>query len=84
MKKLAGEGLTRIFCEGGATLSASLLRENLVDQLIVFQAGKMIGVEGLSAIGALDLMALNKAPQFDLIKTTAIGPDTMSIWQRGV
>ncbi len=80
MEVLAAEGLTRILCEGGATLAASLLKENLVDELVVFSAGKIIGAEGISAIGPLGLQSLDKAPQFRLTRTEAVGEDIMSIW----
>ena len=33
---LGAAGLTRILCEGGGTLAAALLRENLVDRLAWF------------------------------------------------
>jgi len=74
-------GLTRILCEGGGTLAASLLAENLVDELVVFTAGKVIGTEGISAIGSLDLTALNLAPRFKRVSIQAIGEDIMSVWR---
>ena len=81
MTQLADEGLTRILCEGGGTLAASLLAENLVDELVVFTAGKVIGTEGISAIGNLDLSALNLAPRFKRVSIQAIGEDIMSVWR---
>lgn len=81
MEALAKEGLTRIFCEGGGTLAAALLKEGLVDELIVFSAGKVIGADGLSAIGPLGLNALVQAAQFRLIRTEAVGQDIMSFWR---
>jgi len=81
MTQLADEGLTRILCEGGGTLAASLLAENLVDELVVFTAGKVIGTEGISAIGSLDLTALNLAPRFKRVSIQAIGEDIMSVWR---
>ncbi len=80
MTTLAQKGLTRILCEGGGTLAASLLRANLVDELIVFNAGKMIGADGLSAVAALRLAALKDAPQFGLVHQEQIGADIMTVW----
>ena len=62
MQKLAERGLTRIFCEGGGTLAASLLLSDVVDHLVGFQAGVVIGAEGQPAIGALGFGKLSEAP----------------------
>lgn len=80
LRLLAAEGLTRIFCEGGADLAAALIRAGLVDDLAQFTAGRLIGAEGRAALGALGLAALAEAPRLTLGSTTAIGPDTLSLW----
>lgn len=80
--QLGGKGLTRVFCEGGAALAASLLAEDLVDRLIVFSAGLAIGAEGLPGIGALGLDRLAKATRFDLEEVSRVGNDVMQVWHR--
>ncbi|SEQ89995.1 bifunctional diaminohydroxyphosphoribosylaminopyrimidine deaminase/5-amino-6-(5-phosphoribosylamino)uracil reductase RibD [Thalassovita taeanensis] len=82
LHELGRLGLTRIFCEGGSTLAASLLHADLVDELIGFTAGLAIGAEGLPAIGALGLAHLPEAPRFALSETRALGPDIMHRWLR--
>jgi len=82
LRQLGEAGLTRVFCEGGGALAASLLAADLVDELIGFTAGLTIGAEGLPAIGALGLDRLEAAPRFDLIETRTIGPDIMHRWRR--
>ena len=82
LAKLATHGLTRIFCEGGGGLAASLLRADLVDHLIGFTAGLTIGADGLSAIGPLGLSHLGNAPRFHLQNTQAVGPDILHTWIR--
>lgn len=79
---LAREGLTRILVEGGGQLAAGLVQNDLVDELILFQAGKIIGGEGIPAIGATGLAALIDAPPFDLVSTRPIGVDLFSHWRR--
>ena len=80
--KLGQAGLTRVFCEGGSALAASLLTAGLVDDLIGFTAGFSIGAEGLPAIGALGLADLNDARRFKLVRTQAVGADVMHHWTR--
>ncbi len=81
LEKLADYGLTRVFCEGGGALAASLIEAGLVDELIGFTAGMAIGAEGLPSVGALGLGRLDGARRFRLKKTQAIGPDLMHVWQ---
>jgi diaminohydroxyphosphoribosylaminopyrimidine deaminase/5-amino-6-(5-phosphoribosylamino)uracil reductase len=80
LTRLAGLGLTRILCEGGATLAAALIRAGLVDDLIAYTAGAMIGAEGHPALGPLHLASLQDAPRMTLISSRTIGPDTETRW----
>jgi len=79
---LGAAGLTRVFCEGGGALAASLLGENLVDELVGYTAGLAIGAEGLPAIGAMGLERLTQAPRFELLESRAVGVDVMHRWGR--
>lgn len=80
--KLGEEGLTRVLCEGGGSLAASLLSAGLVDELIGFTAGLAIGAEGLPGVGALGLARLSEALRFRLVETRAIGGDVLHRWER--
>ena len=77
---LAGQGLTRILCEGGATLAAALIRAGLVDDLITYTAGAAIGAEGHPALGPLNLATLAAAPRLRLLSTRQIGQDIETCW----
>ena len=77
---LASHGLTRILCEGGAILAAALIRARLVDDLITYTAGKLIGAEGFPALGPLNPATLASAPHLTLLGTRQIGPDTETRW----
>jgi diaminohydroxyphosphoribosylaminopyrimidine deaminase/5-amino-6-(5-phosphoribosylamino)uracil reductase len=82
MHKLASAGLTRVFCEGGGSLAASLLGAGLVDEIVGFTAGIVLGAEGTPSIGAMGLDTLADAPRFDLMETIRIGSDIMHRWHR--
>ncbi len=84
LAKLGSAGLTRIFCEGGSALAASLLAADLVDELVGFTAGVAIGAEGLPAIGALGLDHLSAAPRYSLVDVQAVGGDILHRWHRQV
>lgn len=80
MQALAAEGLTRIFCEGGADLAAGLIRAGLVDELAQFSAGALIGAEGRAALGPLGCAALADAPRLTLLSATPVGADVLTRW----
>ncbi|MEM8801801.1 MAG: bifunctional diaminohydroxyphosphoribosylaminopyrimidine deaminase/5-amino-6-(5-phosphoribosylamino)uracil reductase RibD [Pseudomonadota bacterium] len=82
LQKLAQEGLTRVFCEGGGTLAASLLNAGVVDELIWMSAGIALGAEGQPAIGALGVSKLAEAERFKLIETRPLGADILHRWAR--
>jgi len=84
LTQLGKAGLTRIFCEGGSALAASLLAADLVDELVGFTAGLVIGADGLPSLGALGVETLKQAPRFDLIETRTVGGDLMHRWRRSL
>lgn len=81
LAQLGAAGLTSVFCEGGGALAASLLSAGLVDEVLGFTAGVMLGAEGTPGLGAMGLEALAEAPRFDLVESRAIGPDLMHRWR---
>ncbi len=82
MRVLAAQGITRVFCEGGGMLAASLLNADLVDQLVVFSAGMAIGAEGTPMLAAMGVDRLGNAPRFALDDVSRVGGDICHIWRR--
>ena len=82
MQALAARGITRVFCEGGGMLAASLLNAGLVDELVVFSAGIAIGAEGTPMLAAMGVDRLGNAPRFRLAEVTRVGDDICHIWRR--
>ena len=60
--------------------AAALIRDHLVDDLIQFTAGVLIGADGTPALGPLGLSRLADAPRLSLVATRIIGPDTLTHW----
>lgn len=79
---LAARGITRVFCEGGATLAASLLADNLVDEVVMFTAGISIGAGGHAAVGVLPVVPLAETNRFSLQSTFQVGADCVTVWAR--
>ncbi|MBA4489286.1 bifunctional diaminohydroxyphosphoribosylaminopyrimidine deaminase/5-amino-6-(5-phosphoribosylamino)uracil reductase RibD [Paracoccus sp. S1E-3] len=79
---LADRGLTRILCEGGGVLAAQLLADGLVDELVLYSAGIVLGADARPAIGPLGLTSLADAPRFTLQRAFRLGPDLCQHWAR--
>ncbi len=82
LQVLGQRGLTRVLCEGGGALAASLLTAGLVDRLVGFTAGLALGAEGRPALGAMGIDALAEAPKFELVATHQLGGDVCHVWER--
>ncbi|WP_323717619.1 bifunctional diaminohydroxyphosphoribosylaminopyrimidine deaminase/5-amino-6-(5-phosphoribosylamino)uracil reductase RibD [Paracoccus aminovorans] len=82
MAELGARGLTRVFCEGGGVLAASLLRAGLVDQLIGYTAGVVLGGDGRPGFAALEPGRLADAPRFRLVELRRLGNDVLHRWLR--
>ena len=80
LRILGDRGLTRVLCEGGGRLSAALLEAGLVDEVVLYTAGIVLGADGTPAIGPLRAEALADAPRLRLVETARIGDDTRSRW----
>ena len=78
---LGTKGLTSVFCEGGGKLAASLLKADLVDDLIIYNAGLALGSDGLAGVGNLGLDRLVDARRFTSVSCRKIGPDVRQHWR---
>lgn len=82
LEALGREGITRVFCEGGGALAASLLAADLVDEVLGFTAGLTLGAEGQPSLGAMGIDSLAAAPRFALIEVARVGADVLHRWER--
>lgn len=73
-------GLGTVLCEGGGRLAAGLLSEELVDEIVWFSAGTIIGSGGAPAISDFGVEALGDAPRFEQVREGRVGADMMSVW----
>ena len=81
LRALAARGLTRVLCEGGAGLGASLLRAGLVDELAVFTAGHLFGADATAGLATLGLTGIGR-PGWALETVEPVGADLLHRWRR--
>jgi diaminohydroxyphosphoribosylaminopyrimidine deaminase / 5-amino-6-(5-phosphoribosylamino)uracil reductase len=58
LKVLAGEGITRLMVEGGPTVAAAFATADLIDEVVLFRAEKVIGDTGIAPLEGMKLEAL--------------------------
>ncbi len=71
---LGEEGANEILIEAGATLAAAFIEQNLVDELVIYQAPRLLGSSG-KAMLALSFDRLAETPELRLIEVSRVGDD---------
>lgn len=79
MQTLAGQGIGKLFVEGGGQVASSFLRCGLVDVMEWFRAPVVLGGEGRPGVGSLAVEALADAPRFKRVAAATLGDD---LWER--
>ena len=59
LKALGDRGITRLLVEGGARLSASLLKSNLVDRMVWIKSPTILGGDAIPVCGPLEIEELS-------------------------
>jgi diaminohydroxyphosphoribosylaminopyrimidine deaminase/5-amino-6-(5-phosphoribosylamino)uracil reductase len=78
MEHLGKRGVSCLMVEAGPELSASLLREGLIDKVLFFYAPKLIGgVEAPGMVGGEGIDRLSEAISLKEIKVKRLGEDVM-------
>jgi diaminohydroxyphosphoribosylaminopyrimidine deaminase/5-amino-6-(5-phosphoribosylamino)uracil reductase len=68
-------GIQHIRVEAGATLAASLIEQDLVDELIVYLAPKLMGSDGRGLVHILGLTSMQQAIDLEINDVRMVGPD---------
>ena len=76
MTRLHGDGLSSVLVEGGRGIITSVLRDGLVDRLMVCIAPKVIG-EGIAAVGDLGIDRLRDSMTFRSARFLPCGDDVI-------
>lgn len=77
LKKLKEFNISSILLEGGGSLNASMLKENLVDKFYFFIAPKIIGADGISAIGRMGIEKIDEVLNLNDVEVSKISTDIL-------
>jgi diaminohydroxyphosphoribosylaminopyrimidine deaminase/5-amino-6-(5-phosphoribosylamino)uracil reductase len=72
---LAKRGLNEVLVESGANLAGAFIEQNLADELILFQAPKLMGGEGKSLVEMPNVIALSQAKSLAITDVRLVGSD---------
>ncbi len=73
LRQLAEYEIGELMIEAGSTLNGALLQENLVDEIIWFQAAKILGDKGRSVFTLNELTSMADVPLWQLVSNQTIG-----------
>jgi len=74
---LGERGVASVLVEGGATLSATLLRRRLIDKVLLFVAPKIIGGDGISVVGPCGVETMEQVIQLRDVVSQRLGNDVL-------
>ena len=82
MSALGKRQINTLWVEAGATLAGALIAENLVDELIIYMAPKLLGDQARDLCHLPNLTQLADAPLWQLQSCESIGDDLKLIYTR--
>jgi diaminohydroxyphosphoribosylaminopyrimidine deaminase/5-amino-6-(5-phosphoribosylamino)uracil reductase len=77
IKVLSDEGFNQVLVEAGPTLGSALMASGKIDELIVYQAPKMLGA-GKEFVSHLGISTLNDHLKLELLGVQPFGSDIKS------
>jgi diaminohydroxyphosphoribosylaminopyrimidine deaminase/5-amino-6-(5-phosphoribosylamino)uracil reductase len=80
LARLGARGISRVLAEGGARLARALLEADLVDELQLFRAPKVLGPHGVDGFAGLPLVRVMAA--FRPAREERLGEDLLSVYVR--
>jgi diaminohydroxyphosphoribosylaminopyrimidine deaminase/5-amino-6-(5-phosphoribosylamino)uracil reductase len=82
LKILGGEGITRVMVEGGPTIAASLVKNDLIDQAVLLRSDKTIGPDGIDPLTDMPFRMLTHSVDLAMSGSEQVGPDRIEYFER--
>ncbi len=82
--ELGNRQINSLWLEAGATLAGAFIEENLVDELIIYMAPKLLGNQARGLCHLPHLQHLADAPMWKLLSLQQIGDDIKLNYQRKI
>ncbi len=80
LKQISALGINRLLVEGGAYTITQFMRSGLVDNIAHFRSSKIIGDDGFSVIGGLNIQNMVQIPTYKILKTKIFDNDIFTLY----
>lgn len=77
LQELGRRGINEVMAEAGFKLNGSLLREGLVDELLIYQAPLLLGDKARGMFDLPELTELAGAQRLDIVERGVVGADSL-------
>jgi diaminohydroxyphosphoribosylaminopyrimidine deaminase/5-amino-6-(5-phosphoribosylamino)uracil reductase len=81
LQELGKQGFNDIWLESGALLNAGVLNDDLIDELIIYQAGSILGDSAQGMFAIRPLQTMQERREFMLQEVRRVGPDLRTTWR---
>lgn len=75
-----GKQCNEVMVEAGATLAGAFMAEQLADELVLYQAPKLLGSHGRNLVKLPDYTEMSQLPSMKLLEQRAVGQDNRFIF----
>jgi len=75
VKLLGGRGVNDILVESGQNLAGAFIEQDLVDELVLYQAPKLMGAQGKSLMNFPNITSLSQAKELNIKDVRMVGAD---------
>jgi len=73
--RLAELEINELLVEAGPVLNGALLRQGLIDELVVYMAGHVLGTDARGMFAVPELTDMSNRVELDLVEVRRVGPD---------
>ena len=81
LSRLAELEINEVLVEAGARLNGALLQAGLIDELVIYIAGSILGANARGMFAMPELSEMSQRPEFDLADTRRVGQDLRLTWK---
>jgi len=83
LKKLCASGVNSVLIEGGQKVATQFLQENLIDELVWIRNKKIIGNDGIAAIGDMNYSKISEVlNNFKRVEVRDLDDDLVEIYRK--
>ena len=80
IKKLYEQKINNLFIEAGSDINSSLIKENLIDEIILCRSGRIFGNDGRSIVNNLNIKEINHSNKFYFKDSFTLDEDIIENW----